>query len=153
MKALLDLGHDPTEADMLALKAKYSNSEQTLGEFNPNVGAEVMTTRSYPVIGTGLFATATVLYSDMMMATKTNSHSMTLAIVVSPNKYDSAMEAESAAIASVSYTPDTDRAIVRTNLHIDGRLFIVGLDCEARVGTLHRLPSTSPTQPPKKKVP
>jgi len=128
----------PTEAQLLALKEKYPDSEQILGEFEAEVGEEVLTSKSYPLIGTGQYVTVSVYYTDEMMASKGHSDSMSLGIVISPTKYDNAMGVENSAVAQLSYTADTDKVQVKTKKRINDKVFIVGLECQARVGTFHR---------------
>jgi hypothetical protein len=128
---------DVTEAQVVALKKKYPDAEQILGEFEANVGEEVLTTKNYQIPGTVQYVTATVYYTDEMMRSSGYSDSMNVAIVVSSQRHENAMTAENNSTSQISYNARTDKVQVKTRMRIDGRLKLIGLECQARVRTLH----------------
>lgn len=127
---------NPTEAQALALKKKYPDAERILGEFEANVGEEVLTTRSYNLAGTRQYVTASVYYTDEMMRSTGYSDSMNVAIVVSPQRHENAMVADNNSTGQVSYNDRTDKVQIKTRLRIGGRLKLVGLECQVRARTL-----------------
>jgi len=129
---------NPTQAQLLELKAKYATAEQILGEFEAEVAEEELTSKSYPLIGTGEYVTVSVYYTDEMMASRGHTDSMSMGVIVSPKKYDNAITAENSAVAQISYTAATDKVQVKTKTRVNGTAYVVGLECQARVGTFHR---------------
>jgi hypothetical protein len=139
MQELLSM-RDPTEAQALALKKKYPAAEQILGEFEAIVGEEELTTKSYQVPGTRQYVTASVYYTDEMMRSDGHSDSMNLAIVISSQRHENAMLVDNNSTSQVSYNSHTDKIQVKSRIRIDGRLKLIGLECQARVKTLHPTP-------------
>jgi hypothetical protein len=136
MNELDSLGN-PTESQALTLKKKYPNAERILGQFETQVGEEILTTKHYQIPGTKYFVTASVYYTDEMMRSSGYSDSMNVAIVVSPQKYKDAMTVMHNSTSQISYNGDTDKVQVKTKLRINRRVMIVGVECQARVKTLH----------------
>lgn len=134
MNELLALPN-PTEAQALALKKKYPDSEQILGTFEANVGEEVLTTKSYPVPGTRQFVTASVYYTDEAMRSSGSRASMSVSIVVSPRRHENALTVDNNSTSQISYNGHADKIQVTTRARIGGRLKVIGLECQVRTGT------------------
>jgi len=128
---------DPTEAEAATLKKKYPTAERILGEFEANVGEEILTTKNYKIPETKYYVTASVYYTDEMMRSSGYSDSMNVAIVVARHRYTDAMTVMHNSTSQVSYNADTDKVQVKTKVRINQRVMIVGLECQARVRTLH----------------
>jgi hypothetical protein len=57
---------------------------------------------------------------------------MLLAISVAAKASSDALSAPNAAVAEVTYGENTDTVRLKKNLVLDGRLFVVGLECRCR---------------------
>jgi hypothetical protein len=79
---------NPTEAQRLAIKEKYKDVEHRLGEFAAEVGEEELTTQSYRLPGSNQYVTASVFYTEEMMASRNTFDSMVVGIIVSPTRHD-----------------------------------------------------------------
>jgi len=130
------------ETDLNAL-AKKSKKEQeaiskSLGlgkeydEFVTKVGEEELTTKSYPFPKGHQIITASVFYTDESMASNGHSNSMLLAVSVGAKSFQNAINAPDAAIAEVAYDDHTDVVRVKKNVIVEGRSFVVGLQCKCR---------------------
>lgn len=109
-----------------------SGSVKILGEFSTKVAEEEMTTRTFPFPGSSYVITASVYYTDEMMASKNTADSMLLGIVVADKAQESALNAPNNAVAEVAYTELMDTARVKTNVEIRGRKYLVGLQCNTQ---------------------
>jgi hypothetical protein len=78
-----------------------------------------------------------VFYTDEMFESTDHTDSMTLAIVVSSQVHENAMQVDNNAVTVTSYTWNSDKIQVKTHVRRDGRLAVVGLECKCRIGTLH----------------
>ena len=67
---------DPTEAEAATLKKKYPTAERILGEFEANVGEEILTSKNYKIPETKYYVSASVYYTDEMMRSSGYSDSM-----------------------------------------------------------------------------
>ena len=97
-----------------------------LGVFPAVVGEEEMTTKSFPVPESKLIITASVFYTDESMPTD----SMTLGLVVSNRAEKDAISAPNNAVSEVNYDGNTKMVRVRKYVDVNGRNFLVGLQCE-----------------------
>ena len=130
------------KADLNALMNKSKQEQEkiaeaaglgrTFDEFRPKVGEEELTTKTYPFLKSKLIVTASVFYTDESMASTGHPNSMLIGISVSAKALDSALDAPDAAIAEVSYDENTDVVRVKKNAVVDGRLYLVGLECRCK---------------------
>lgn len=100
-----------------------------LGRFSTIHGEEELTTRAFPIPGSRLFVTASVFYTDESLPTR-HGASMMLALAVAPGPLKSAMPALNNVEAEVPDSDDLDIARVKRNLRINGRLYLIGLQCD-----------------------
>lgn len=105
-----------------------SGGVKILGEFSPKVREEELTTKTFAFPGSNLFITASVFYTDEMMASSNTSDSMLLGLVVADKAQENALSATNNVVAEVTYN-EFDTVRVKTNVKIKGRTFLVGLQC------------------------
>lgn len=124
-----------TESGNAAADAKALSGIQTLfPEFNPVMGEEELTTKSYRFPGARLMITASVYYTDESMASTKGSDSMTVGIAVSPRSLNNALTAENNAASEVTSSKvDTVRA--KKYLRVNGRLYLIGIECRRKQTT------------------
>jgi len=115
--------------------AAAAKAIKILGEFSPKIGEEEITTVHYSFPGTKLMVTATVYYTDESLASKKAQDSMELGIVVGPKAEKDALSAMNNAIAEVTYDAATDKVRIKKFLTVDGRSYLVGLECECNVAS------------------
>ena len=101
-------------------------------EFQTKVGEEELTTKTYPFPKGKHVITASVFYTDESMGSTDHQDSMIIGISVAAKASDNALSAPDAAIAEVSYDEHTDAVRVKKNVVLDGRLYLVGLECRCR---------------------
>jgi hypothetical protein len=104
-----------------------------LGEFKPKIGEEELTTVHYSFPGTKWIVTASVFYTDESMASKKSQDSMQVGIVIAPNAAKDALSAPNNAVAETTYDASTDKVRIKKFLTVDGRSYLVGLECECNV--------------------
>lgn len=110
-------------------KKVLSGGVSILGEFSPKVREEELTTKTYTIPGSNYIITASVFYTDEMMASATTADSMLLGIVVADKAQENALVAPNNVVAEVTYNDFTDAVRVKTNVKIKERSFLVGLQC------------------------
>lgn len=120
--------YDKATTDEQRTKA-LSGGVKILGEFSPKVREEELTTKTFAIPGSNLVITASVFYTDEMMASATTADSMLLGIVVADKAQENALVAQNNVVAEVTYNEFTDAVRVKTNVQIKGRPFLVGLQC------------------------
>ena len=131
---------EKTDLNALMRKSKKEQEEiinaaglgKTYDEFLTKVGEEELTSRTYPFPNGKLVISASVFYTDESMASTGNSDSVLLAISVAAKAYDNAISAPDAALAEVSYDQSTDAARVKKNMIVNGREYLVGLECRCK---------------------
>lgn len=102
---------------------------QTLfDEFTTEVAEETSTTKTYTIPNTNKVITATVYYTDEMMASKRGADSMLMAIVIGGKKLASAINAEGSVMSELTAN-GFDTARVKTITRIAGRELLVGMEC------------------------
>jgi hypothetical protein len=118
-------GNDQEDAKLLV------SGITIVGRFSPKIGEEELTTKTYPVPGTGQIITASVFYTDeLMFSTRSDTvESMLVGIAVSKKAQDSAFEVQNNAVAEITYTERTDTIRVKTQAQTQGRQYLVGLEC------------------------
>ena len=109
-----------------------SEGVKILGKFSAKVAEEEMTTKTFTFPGSNFVITASVYYTDEMMASTRTADSMLLGIVVANKAQENALNAPNNAVAEVAYTESMDTARVKTNVEIKGRKYLVGLQCDPR---------------------
>jgi hypothetical protein len=114
-----------SKSDAEAEKA-MSKGVTILGEFAAKISEEETTTKTYPLPGSAQKITASVFYTDEMMP----SESILLGIVVSNQAQESALFIENNALAEFSYTNLTDKVRVKKYVTVNGRRYLVGLECD-----------------------
>ena len=121
-----------TETGNATADAKALSVGQTVfAEFNPVMGEEELTTKTYRFPGTRLMITASVYYTDESMASAEGSDSMTIGIAVSPKSLKNALTAEHNAASEVTSSKvDTVRA--KKYLRVNGRLYLIGIECRRK---------------------
>jgi hypothetical protein len=110
-------------------KKALSGGVRILGEFSPKVGEEELTTKTYAFPGSDSVITASVFYTDEMMASATTVESMLLGISIADKAQENAFTAQNNVVAEITYNDFTDAVRVKTNVKIKGRSFLVGLQC------------------------
>jgi hypothetical protein len=106
-----------------------SSVMRILGEFTAKVGEEELTTRSFPFPDSKQVITASVFYTDESMP----HESVMLAVVISDKAQESALSAPNNAVAEVNYDQNTKAVRVRKYVEMQGRFFLVGLQCNRKV--------------------
>jgi hypothetical protein len=106
-----------------------SGSTKVYEEFTTKVGEEELTTKTYPFPKGAQVITASVFYTDESMRSRTSSDSMVLAISVAAKASSDALSAPDAAVAKITYGENTDTVRLKKNLMLNGRLYVVGLEC------------------------
>jgi hypothetical protein len=112
--------------------AKAAGLGKTFDEFLTKVGEEELTTKTYAFPNGNGVITASVYYTDESMASTGFSDSMLLAISVAAKASDSALVAPDAAITEVSYNENTDAVRVKKKMILNGREYVVGLECRCK---------------------
>jgi hypothetical protein len=110
---------------------KASGSTKVYEEFATKIGEEELTTKTYPFPKGAQVITASVFYTDESMRSKTSADSVLLAISVGTKASPDALSAPDAAVAEITYGENTDTVRLKKNLLVDGRLYVVGLECRA----------------------
>lgn len=109
-----------------------SGGVKILGEFSTKVAEEEMTTKTYQFPGSSHVITASVYYTDEMMASTNTFDTMLLGIVVADKAQEGAINAPNSAVAEVTYNKFTDVVRVKTNVKIKNRAYLVGLQCNTQ---------------------
>jgi hypothetical protein len=118
-----------------------------VGRFSPKISEEKLTTRTYKLPGADQIITASVFYTDESMdSTRSNTvNSMLVGIAVSKKALEGAFEAQNNAVAEITYAEHTDTIRVKTQAQVQGRQYLVGLECRC-----HReFDETDPKRQPK----
>lgn len=123
--------YDAATTDEQREKA-LSGGVRILGEFSPKVGEEEMTTKTFPLPGSNYIITASVFYTDEMMASSDTANSMLLGIIVADKAQENALNAPNNAVAEVTYNQFTDVVRVKTSVKIKNRSYLVGLQCNLK---------------------
>jgi len=113
-------------------EAILKSAGKTYEEFATKVGEEELTTRSYPFPKGKHVITASVFYTDESMGSTGGQDSMLLAISVAASATKDSLSAPDAAVAEITYNDSTDTARVKKNVILDGRLYVVGLECRCQ---------------------
>jgi hypothetical protein len=102
-------------------------------EFRSVLGEEELTTKTYPFPGNKLVITASVFYTDESMASSEGVDSMLIGVVVSEKAQKDAISSESNAVAEITMN-QRDTVRTRKYLRINGRLYLVGMECRCKEG-------------------
>ena len=120
-----------TNASQQAQSRALSSVMKILGEFTAKVGEEELTTKSFPFPESKQVITASVYYTDESMP----ATSVMLAIVISDKAQESALSSANNAVAEVNYDENTKAVRVRKYVEMNGRFFLVGLQCNRKAGS------------------
>ena len=116
------------EADAKAL----STGQTVFPEFRPVIGEEELTRKTYPFPGSPLIISASDYYTDESMASAKGSDSMLVAIVVSPKAERDALSSENNAVSEVSLNDTLDTVRAKKYLKLNGRLYLVAIECRCK---------------------
>jgi hypothetical protein len=105
---------------------------KTFDAFTTKVGEEELTTKTFPFPKGKYVITASIFYTDESLVSTNTQDSMLMAITVGPKPLDEALSAPDAAVLEVSYNEGTDVVRVKKNIIIDGRLYVVGMECHCK---------------------
>jgi hypothetical protein len=111
-----------------AVAKALASAMKILGVFPTVVGEERLTTKSFPFPDSKLVITASVFYTDESMA----ADSITLGIVISNKEEKNAIAAPNNAVSEVNYDGNTKIVRVRKYADVNGRNFLVGLQCDIK---------------------
>lgn len=103
----------------------------TFPEFRTVAGEEELTTKTYRFPRGRLFITASVFYTDEMMASSESADSVLLGILVAPKPRRDALSERGAAIAELT-SRGADTARVKQFVTVGGRAYLVGLECRMK---------------------
>ena len=123
------LKNGPAKPDAL------SKAAQTLGKFDTEIGEEVLTTRHFAFPNSRLIITASVFYTDESFGARKPGEkvvydtSILLGLVVAKKEVPDAIHAQDNAVAEATYSSDTLGARVKKLLTVDGREYLLGLQC------------------------
>jgi hypothetical protein len=118
--------------DVTADAKRLSTGQKMFPEFHPRIGEEELTTKTYKFPGSNLIISASVYYTDESMASSQTNNSMLLGIVVSRRARSDATVGLDAVFAEVTYNDSTDTVRVHRYTRVNGRLFIVGVECRCK---------------------
>lgn len=127
-KAYASLG---ASASQEAQAKALSSVMKILGEFSTVIGEEELTTKTYPFPDSKLIITASVFYTDESMP----ADSMMLGLAVSDKALKDALSAPNNAVAEVNYDQNTRIVRVRKYLDVNGRSYLIGLQCNMKSKT------------------
>ncbi|MDQ3817047.1 MAG: hypothetical protein M3362_05080 [Acidobacteriota bacterium] len=116
----------PANASPEAQAKSLASVMKILGVFPAKISEEELTTRSFPFPNSKLVITASVFYTDESMP----GDSITLALSVSDKAERDAASAQNNAVAEVNYSANTRVVRVRKRVDVNGRNFLVGLQCD-----------------------
>jgi hypothetical protein len=116
----------------LEAAVKAAGYETDYDKFVTRVGEEELTTRTFPFPNGSQVITASIFYTDELMASNGHSDSMLMAIYVGEKASKNAIFARGAAVAEVSYDEGTDMVRVKKNVRVNGRAYLVGLECKCK---------------------
>jgi|SRR5882724_2053876 len=116
----------------LEAAVKAAGYETDYEKFVTRVGEQELTTKTFPFPNGHQVITASVFYTDELMASHGHSNSMLMAIYVGERASKNAIFARGAAVAEVSYDAGTDMVRVKKNVRVDGRAYLVGLECKCK---------------------
>jgi hypothetical protein len=118
-------GSDNCEMYVVDADAK---KDVMLEKFTTIIGEEVLTNKTYPLLKTGLFITASVYYTDESMASERGYDSMILGVAVSENTLPDAFSTPNNAFAEVTLsTLDMIRA--KMYYKVKDKRYLIGIQC------------------------
>lgn len=119
------------EGDVKAMAA----AQTSFPEFNPVMGEEELTTKTFRLPGSNHIITASVYYTDESMASASGSDSMVVAIVAAPEAQKDALSAENNAVSEVTDNAQLDTVRAKKFLKVNGQLYLVGMECRCKERT------------------
>ena len=123
--AVAQRGSDNCEMYVVDADAK---KDVMLEKFTTTIGEEVLTNKSYPLLKTGLFVTASVYYTDESLASKHGYDSMMLGVAISERALLDAFSTPNNAFAEVTLaTLDVIRA--KMYYKVKEKTYLIGIQC------------------------
>ena len=119
-------------SDPQALEKASLAAQTVFPEFRPARGEEELTTKTYPFPNSKLIITASVFYTDEMMASSQDNDSMLLGIVVARSAVRDATSVPDNAVAEVTSNEHTDAVRAKKFVKVSGRLYLVGIECRRK---------------------
>jgi hypothetical protein len=116
----------PADATLAQLETAAAKFVRILGEFQPEPGEEVLTTKAYSLPGTKLTVTASVYYTDESMV----GDSMLLGLFVGARGVPNAITVEGGIAAETNLTPLTYIVRAKTRITIQSRPHALKLECQ-----------------------
>jgi len=102
--------------------------EVMLEKFTTEIGEEVLTNKSFPLLKTGLVVTVSVYYTDESMASMHGADSMMVGVAVSRKALPDAFSTTNNAFAEVTLaTLDVVRA--KTYYKVNSKSYLIGVQC------------------------
>jgi hypothetical protein len=126
MENFRESGNPATDAKILLA------SQTVFPEFRPTIGEEELTTKTYRFPRSTQVITASVYYTDESMGSAEGNDSILLGIVVSPRTQKDAITAENNTVSEVTYNDSLDTVRTRKFLRVNGRLYLVGIECRCK---------------------
>jgi hypothetical protein len=124
-----ETGNSQADAKALAV------GQTIFPEFNPLIGEEELTTKTYPFPRSNLVITASVYYTDESMASAEGADSMLVGIVISPKAQRDAISAENNAVSEVTENDNLDTVRAKKYVKLGGRLYLIGIECRCKERT------------------
>lgn len=117
-------------------RARLAKAAQTLfPKFQPKVGEEELTTKTYRFPRSKLIITASVFYTDESLPSVKSADSIIVGIVVSPKKLREAFDTDNNAIAEATYTSEPLTIRTRKFVRVNHRSYVVGIECHCNEKT------------------
>ena len=129
-KRALELSGDE-QAQIKAMKA----AETMFPEFVLTPKEEELTTKHFRLPGSTQVITASVYYTDESMASAEGSDSIIVGVAVGPREIENAVAfpAMNSSIAETVYGGHTGKVRAKQYVKINGKLFLVGIECDCGV--------------------
>ena len=125
--ALAQRGSDNCEIYVVDVDLK---KEVLLEKFTTTIGEEILTSKSYPLLKTGLLVTASVYYTDESMASAHGNDSMMVGVAVSKKALPDALSTPNNAVAEVALaTLDGVRA--KMYYKVNSKKYLIGVQCSS----------------------
>jgi len=117
-------------------QARLAKAAQTIfPEFQPVIGEEELTTKTYRFPRSKLIITASVFYTDESLRSVKSADSINVAVVVSPRRLREALSADNNAAAEATYTGEPITIQARKFVRVNNRTYAVGIECHCNKKT------------------
>jgi len=105
---------------------------KTYEDFATTVGEEELTTKTYAFPKRKQVITASVFYTDESLSSTRRRDSMLIGLSVAAKATEDAISAPDAVVAEISYDENTDVVRIKKNIVLDGRPYVVGMECRCK---------------------